>query len=102
MQIVMLVDNSTKYMEDAEPYLGSFTKTDGLPLGEYFEKKLTRTVHGTNRNITMDNWFTSIPLAKSLIKEPYKLTLVGTLRANKREIPLELHYIKLFSVMTRN
>lgn len=90
IKIVMVVDNSTKYMVDAEPYLGSCTKTDGLPLGEYFVKKLTRTVHGTNRNITMDNWFTSVPLAKSLLKEPYKLTLVGTLRANKREIPIEL------------
>ncbi|XP_060804330.1 piggyBac transposable element-derived protein 4-like [Amyelois transitella] len=90
IKIVMTVDNSTKYMIDAEPYLGSFTKTDGVPLGEYFVKKLTRTVHGTNRNITMDNWFTSVPLAKSLVKEPYKLTLVGTLRANKREIPVEL------------
>lgn len=90
IKIVMVVDNSTKYMVDAEPYLGSCTKTDGLPLGEYFVKKLTRTVDGTNRNITMDNWFTSVPLAKSLLKEPYKLTLVGTLRANKREIPIEL------------
>lgn len=85
----MLVDNSTKYMVDAEPYLGSFTKTDGEPLGEYFVKKLTRTVHATNSNITMDNWFTSVPLAKSLLKEPYKLTILGTLRANKREIPIE-------------
>lgn len=89
IKIVMLVDNSTKYMVDAEPYLGSFTKTDRVPLGEYFVKKLTRTVHGTNRNITMDNWFTSVPLAKGLVKELYKLTLVGTLRANKREIPVE-------------
>ncbi|CAF4946948.1 unnamed protein product [Pieris macdunnoughi] len=30
VKIEMLVDNSTKYMVDAEPYLGSFTKTDGL------------------------------------------------------------------------
>ncbi|XP_034940289.1 piggyBac transposable element-derived protein 4-like [Chelonus insularis] len=51
--------NSTKYMVDAEPYLGSFTKTDG------------------------------VLLAKGLVKEPYKLTLVGTPRANKREIPVE-------------
>lgn len=80
----MVVDNSTKYMVDAEPYLGSFTKTDGVPFGEYFVKKLTSTVHGTNRNITLDNWFTFLPLAKRLVKEPCKLTLVGTLRANTR------------------
>jgi len=40
--------------------------------------------------ITCDNWFTSIPAAKSLLLEPYKLTVVGTVRSNKREIPEEL------------
>ncbi|GBP28514.1 hypothetical protein EVAR_22977_1 [Eumeta japonica] len=38
----------------------------------------------------MDNWFTSVPLAKQLLMQPYKLTLVGTLRANKKEIPEEM------------
>ncbi|GBP23673.1 hypothetical protein EVAR_80290_1 [Eumeta japonica] len=32
----------------------------------------------------------TVPLAKSLHEEPYKLTLVGTIRSNKREIPEEL------------
>lgn len=77
-------------MIDAMPYLGKNTNTEGLPLGEYFVKELTRSIHGTNRNVTTDNWFTSIPLAKNLQLEPYKLTIVGTLRGNKREIPEEL------------
>ncbi|CAF4863247.1 unnamed protein product [Pieris macdunnoughi] len=34
----------------------------------------------------MDNWFTSVPLAKSLLDE-HTLTMVGTLRKNKPEIP---------------
>lgn len=38
----------------------------------------------------MVNWFTWVPLAKSLVKEPCKQTVVRTLRANKREIPSEL------------
>ena len=40
------------------------------------------------RNITLDNWFTSIPLANTLLNDN-KLTLVGTLKSNKIEIPQE-------------
>jgi len=41
---------------------------------------------GTNRNITTDNWFTSLlELAEQLLAT--KLTLVGTLRKNKGEVP---------------
>lgn len=61
-----------------------------LPHGEYYVKELTKPLHGTNRNVTCDNWFTSVPLAKSLLREPYKLTLVGTIRSNKREIPEQM------------
>lgn len=35
---------------------------------------------------TLDNWFTSIPLALKL-REEKKLTLVGIFRENKREVP---------------
>ncbi len=36
----------------------------------------------------MDNWYTSVPLAKTLLRD-HSLTLVGTMRKNKREIPSE-------------
>jgi hypothetical protein len=42
-------------------------------------------VAGTNRNITGDNWFTSLSLVNKLLREK-KLTYIGTLRKNKREI----------------
>lgn len=73
----MLVENASKYMIDSEPYLGSFTQTNRLPLGEYFMKKMTETINGSNRNLTMENCFSSVPLAiYRVTKEPYKLTLV--------------------------
>ena len=34
----------------------------------------------------MDNWFTSVSLADKILDE-HKLTIVGTLRKNKAEIP---------------
>lgn len=90
VKLVMMCDSGTKYMIDCTPYLGKGSDTGGVPLGEFFVKELTRSIHGTNRNVTMDNWFTSVPLAKKLLQQPYKLTIVGTLRANKREIPEEM------------
>lgn len=87
IKIVMICDVKTKYMVDADPYLGKNTITGGQPLSEFYVKKLSKTVKGSNRNITCDNWFTSVSLAQDLLKEPYKLTLVGTIRSNKPEIP---------------
>lgn len=49
-------------MVDAEPYLGSFIKTGGVPLSEYLFEKNRHTVSTAQiENITMDNWFTSAP-----------------------------------------
>ncbi|KAJ8935846.1 hypothetical protein NQ314_012624 [Rhamnusium bicolor] len=51
----------------------------------------------------MDNWFTSISLAEKLLTAPHKLTVVGTLRKNKKEIPTEMAEInkdrKLYTSM---
>ena len=51
-------------------------------------KRLVEPSKGKNRNLTTDNWYTSYPLAKELLKN--KITLVGTLRKNKKEIPSEM------------
>lgn len=90
IKTVMICDAQTKYMIDAEPYIGKGSNTNDEPLGMYYVKTLTKTLWGSNRNVTMDNWFTSVPLTQELLKAPYKLTIVGTLRANKKEIPPEL------------
>lgn len=48
---------------------------------------LIEPVANTNRNITGDNYFSSVELVNELRSKG--LTYVGTLRANKREIPKE-------------
>ncbi|VVC41497.1 PiggyBac transposable element-derived protein [Cinara cedri] len=62
---------------------GSF-KCDYSPSG--IVKGLIASISKTGRKITMDNWYTSIPLTIDLL-ENHKLIIVGTIRKNKREIP---------------
>ncbi|XP_071051094.1 piggyBac transposable element-derived protein 4-like [Onthophagus taurus] len=94
LKLVLMCDNATKYMVDAIPYTGKTLNSEGLPQAKFFVKKLSTTCHGSNRNITVDNWFNSVPLATSLLEDPYKLTIVGTLKKNKREIPPEMVHPK--------
>lgn len=83
-----LVDSATYYLQKFEVYVGR--QPDGpfkLPSDTAsLVKRMIEPISGTGRNVTMDNWFTSVPLAKSLLEE-HKLTVVGTLRKNKPEIP---------------
>lgn len=83
----MMCDSGTKYMINAMPYIGNSTLNHGWPLGEYYVKELSRLIHGINRIVTCDNWFTSVPLAKALCLEPCKF---DTPRYYKREIPEEM------------
>lgn len=52
-------------------------------------KRIVQPTYGTNTNVTLDNWFSSIPLALDLQKN-YQLTVIGTLRRDKRKVPLQL------------
>lgn len=49
--------------------------------------RLLEHVERKNRNVTCDNWYTSCPLAMELLQK--NITLVGTLRKNKADIPIE-------------
>ncbi|KAG5870038.1 hypothetical protein JTB14_004290 [Gonioctena quinquepunctata] len=64
--------------------LGKETETNGCPSANFYVKDLTKSFNGTNRNFTMDNWFTSVPLADELLQSPYKSTLIGTICKNKK------------------
>ncbi|XP_069699066.1 piggyBac transposable element-derived protein 4-like [Periplaneta americana] len=88
IKTVMCCDAKTGYMLTAIPYTGKTMNTNGKPLAEFFVEELSKPIHGTNRNITVDNWFSSIPLFKAMAQR--KLTMVGTLRKNKPQIPKEM------------
>lgn len=86
IKIVMLNDSRTFYMVNAIPYIGQVQCENNESVPTYYVRKLSEPIHHTNRNITMDSWFSSIPLA-NLLADQYHLTMTGTLRKNKREIP---------------
>lgn len=87
IKIFSAVDAIAFYTSRLEVYCGQ------QPLGPYnlcnkpeaVVKRITSHLQGNGRNITIDNWFTSYPLAQDLLKN--KTTVVGTIKKNKRILP---------------
>jgi hypothetical protein len=57
-------------------------------------ERIISPTSGSGRNVTVDNWFTSVPLSMKLLKD-HNLTILETIGKNKKEIPPQL-------VQTRN
>lgn len=71
--------------------MGKTHKTNPNELvSEYFFREVTAPLHGTKHSITCDNWFTSVPLIERMLNPPFSLSITGTIRKNKREIPEEM------------
>lgn len=90
IKVFALVDVKSGYTFNLEAYVG--TQPEGPykfnNSGEEIVLRLVEPVAYTNRNITADNWFTSVKLVKKLLDDK-KLTYVGTVRKNKAELPKE-------------
>ena len=79
------VDLESKYILNAIPYLGKDETRPGTQrLSESMVIKLVELYLGKERNVTTDNFFTSIHLATELRK---KEVIVGTLNKYEKEIP---------------
>lgn len=80
------VDLETKYILNAFPYLGKNEERDrNQRLSEYVVLKLIEPFQNMGRNVTVDNFFTSLELAKKL--KDKRTSLVGTMNKARREIP---------------
>ncbi|XP_071042565.1 piggyBac transposable element-derived protein 4-like [Parasteatoda tepidariorum] len=94
IKIFAVVDSRTFYTSDMEIYAGiqpeGQFRSSNRPID--IVKRLMQPLYKTGRNLTTNNWYTSYPLAKDLLNE--KITLVGTLRKDKREIPEEFTVAK--------
>ncbi|CAF2798515.1 unnamed protein product [Rotaria sp. Silwood2] len=84
----LCVDVQSCYVLNAFPYIGRQpNQARQTQIGTGVVLELLRPLYGSNRNVTIDNFFTSIQLAKEL--QMKNLTLIGTFRKNKPEIPIE-------------
>ncbi|XP_055918547.1 piggyBac transposable element-derived protein 4-like [Eupeodes corollae] len=91
LKMQCLADSKTHYALNTYLYCGK--NSDGLTLTAEERKfpipvqacvRLCKPILNSNRNITTDNWYTSMELVN--IMKSKGLTVVGTMRKNKREI----------------
>lgn len=80
-------DSATAYPLNGQIYTGKVGDTGDVNQGERIVKDLVAPYKNTGRNVTMDNFFTTLPLVIELIS--WKLSVVGTLKKNKRYLPNE-------------
>lgn len=86
---IIMINYSKKFdMMHGVPYVGALRPAIKEAIPTFFVRKLVEAcnIAGSNRNVTMDNWFTSVPLFESLQKK-YQLTDAVTILKNKLEIP---------------
>lgn len=76
----MRCDSKVCYPVNAEIYAGK-----GSTAAQYHCEKLTSIFHGRERNLATDDWFTSVKTVQHLLEK--KITMIGILRKNNREIP---------------
>jgi hypothetical protein len=101
IKIYAVVDSRIFYTQNLEIYVGK------QPKGPYqlsnspadVVERMISPISGSGRNVTVDNWFTSVPLAMKLLKD-HNLSPLGTIRKNKKEIPPQLVQTKNQAINT--
>nr|BDT63058.1 MAG: piggyBac transposable element-like protein [Trachysalambria curvirostris nimavirus] len=92
LKIIMVCDAKSHYMFNASPYLGKGTITDKRRLMSHAASiDVLAPLLDTSRNVTMDNWFTTIPLLEEL--KEHGISGVGTIK-RKPYIPNEIFETK--------
>ncbi|KAF4517452.1 hypothetical protein B566_EDAN004490 [Ephemera danica] len=87
IKVWVATDSDTYYPLNTRPYLGREGNERAVGLGSQVFTTLTEPYYNTGRNVTCDNYFTSLALAKHLGEKG--LTLLGTVKKNKKFLPEE-------------
>lgn len=88
LKVFALVDSDNYYTSQMEMYTGK------QPPGPHFidnspstvVKRISKSILDTGRNITMDNWFSSIPLINEL-QNSHRTTVVATIKKKQERAP---------------
>ena len=95
----VICDSLTSYVLKMDIYKGKEVhQSRQVNLGEKVVLNLVEPFKRSGRNITCDNFFTSLGLARKLLND--NLTVVGTIRKNKKELPKEFVTAKKRSVLS--
>ena len=88
----MASDVKTKYILSNFSYMGKDdSRPAGVTLGEHVVLRLLEPYRKTGQNVTTDNFFTSVNLAKTLRQQG--ISIVGTVNRIQKEIPQEIKKI---------
>ncbi len=87
IKVWICCDVQNSYCCNFDVYTGKIGRFAEIGQGERIVLQLTEPYTGSGRNITADNFFSSLHLARALLTR--KMTYVGTVRKNKPFLPLE-------------
>lgn len=89
IKFFLAVTVANKYIFNGFPYTGKDdVRAPDISVATDTVMKLLSPVFKKGYHVTCDNFFTSLPLARKLLVE--KCSLLGTMRQNRRELPLEI------------
>ena len=89
IKVYVLADSQSFYSVSSKIYARAGTHAPGLPIPTQAVLDLIHPISETNRNITTDNYYTSISLDNEL--KSSKLTVVGTMKKEQT-----MHFFQLF------
>ena len=93
VKLWLAVDASSKYLLNGFPYLGKDARRpSNQPISEYIVLQLMDPYLEKGRNVTTDNYFTSVKKAEKL--EKIKTSIAGTMNRIRREITQEIKTMK--------